>query len=351
MDRQRRPGRQVQRTSATAQEMDIDPNFLPNAREWSAMREEVTEDTLTAVVAALKERLQRDIEHVKPLGSGAFADVLLARAVESGAEFAVKISVGAGNMSLLQRESRALAHLNSLDGSSTHVAHLHLEYMEVDVPVKEGSLTTMGLFVLENGLCDLDCFVREKIDKDIEAAARGLEKWEESLKWLHSHGILHLDIKAENAVVFPDGAIKLIDTTGVITRYHTMDEDTLLADEVTWDTALLAAQEIPYISTDSYVQPAAAGPGGRVVDYSADWWSMGVSKLDVLGVDPALFDDGTVTGDLVLEGLNSGELEAATRRRLAEVLGAEPDSDQVSSWVHCVMENLRGSASNASLTA
>ena len=334
-----------------AETMEVDPSELPSAREWSAMREEMTEETMAAVVEALKEKLQKDLEYVKPLGSGAFADVVLAKAADSGAEFAVKISVGQGNMTLLQRESRALIHINSLEDSSNHAALVHLGYMEVDVPLKEGSHTTMGLFVLENGLCDLDCFVRERVESDIDAVAEVFDKWEESMKWLHSHGILHLDIKAENAVVFPEGPVKLIDTTGVITRYHTVDEDDVPAEDVTWDTALLAAQEIPYISTDAYVQPAVMSPKGRVVDYSADWWSMGVSKLDVLGVVPSFFEEDADTGDLIVEALGSGELEAATRERMAEVLGAEPDSDSVSAWVHCVMENLRGSASGASLAS
>jgi serine/threonine protein kinase len=327
------------------------PALLPSAREWSALREELSNDTLAVVIAGLGEKLGRDVEFVRVAGRGAFADVAIAKSVESGVEIAVKISAGSGNMTLLQRESNALGYLNSLEDAGTHVVQMHLPYLEVDVPFQDGSVVPMGLFVLESGLCDVDEFVRENAEKDPSAVASVLDRWEESTKWLHSHSVLHLDIKAENAVVCEDGCVKLIDTTGIITRFHSMDEDDdIPADKVSWDTALLAAQDIPYISTGTYAQPDEAGPGGRVLDYSADWWSMGVSKIEMLSVKPSMFEEGADTAAMVMESLESGELEIATRQRLAVLLGVEPGSEQVSAWVRSVMANLRGSASEGPLT-
>ena len=325
---------------------------LPSAREWSAMREELCHDTLAVVIRGLQEKLDRNVEFVRVAGRGAFADVALARAPDSGVEMAVKISAGGGNMALLQRESNALMHLNSLEGADSHVIKMHLPYMEVEVPFSDGTAATLGLFVLESGLCDVDEFVKENVEKDAAVVASVLDKWEDSTKWLHSNSILHLDIKAENAVVCKDGSVKLIDTTGIITRYHsTMDEDMdIPADQVSWDTALLHAQDVPYISTETYAQPEEAGPGGRILDYSADWWSMGVSKLEMLRVQPSLFEDDADTAGMIMEGLESGELEAATRERLAELLGAESGSDEVSRWADSVIGNLRGAATKGSIS-
>ena len=214
---------------------------------------------------------------------------------------------------------------------------------------------------MEKGECNLDTFVRSRIgagapatsarsfglgsrgDRLLEATS-ALRRWEQGIQWLHSHGVLHLDIKAENAVCFGDGAVKLIDLSGMLTRRHvpSAPEGTPNAD-LRWHSADLMRLNVPCVNTEKYMQPEERGPGRALIDYSADWWSAGVSKLETLGLGPAYFAEGADTPALVLEGLGSGGLEAAVRGGLAALLAEEDhSSDMVSAWVASVMDNLNG---------
>ena len=262
-------------------------------------------------------------------------------------------------MDLLDRESEALKYLNGLEGSGPHVIQMLHPYVQFELSLGTGGVESAGAIVLESADCDLDHFVTEQVRNNpsldtMQTVAKTLNNWEESLGWLHGHGILHLDIKAENAVLCSkqDGAVKIIDLTGMLTRSHSAsgDDMSVPAEELLWETTRLHKLGIPYVSTETYVQPEEAGPAARIIDYSADWWSMGISKVEILGLHPALFEIDEGTGDIVLESLASGNLDDFMRVQLGELLEEEPESETVSLWADSVMTNLQGLRSEAPVT-
>eukprot|EP00873_Tetraselmis_striata_P004505 jgi/Tetstr1/424769/TSEL_015286.t1 len=301
--------------------------------------------------ASLEDELAR-LEPSALVATSGFAHIVAATAAD-GHEVIVKFSSGDDNMALLRRESDNFAALNDLPGSDAHVVRLLHPYTEVSVSLGGGEPASVaGAIVLEKGDWNLGGFVRSRLadarPASLAAVGASLAAWEESIAWLHSHGVLHLDIKADNAILFESsGAVKLIDVAGMLTREEASGEDSASMDsaDLSWDTADLEDMGITYVSTITYRAPLDLGPARRFLDYSADWWSMGVSKLEVLGALPAAFIDGEQTTRVVLKAMQSSELEEALRARMAAVLmEPDPSCEAVSVWLDSVMQNLRGHA-------
>jgi len=313
---------------------------------------------LSAMVYRLGAVLGQPLEMLSLVATSGFGEIVTAKHFALG-EVIVKFSQqrawrcwsgNAGeNLALLKRESDCLAYLNTLEGSDRHVVRLIEPYCEFDVSLGEGQPERIGALIMERGSWNLGTYVKARLSEGSEAglaaAATTIQAWEDSVKWLHSHGVLHLDIKADNAVCFEGGAVKLIDVAGMLTRTNISDEasSALESTDLVWDTADLEEQGMTFVSTITYRQPVNLGPGRRYLDYSADWWSMGVSKMEVLGAQPAFFENGEETAKLVWRSIGSGELEDALRRQMAAVLlEPDPSSDEVSVWVDSVMQNLQG---------
>lgn len=251
-------------------------------------------------------------------------------------------------MALLRRESDSLAFLNALPGGDRHVVRLVEPYAEFTINLGDGQTQTIGAIIIEKGSWNMGTYVKSNLSKGtkegLALAATAVKAWEDSVKWLHSHGILHLDIKADNAIWFEDGSVKLIDVAGMLTRGNiSADSSNLDSMDLVWDTADLEEQGVTFVSTVTYRQPVNLGPGRRFLDYSADWWSMGVSKMEVLGAQPSFFENGQETAKRVWQSMGSGELEEALRTQMATVLlEPDPHSEEVSVWVDSVMQNLQG---------
>jgi len=311
-----------------------------------------TRARLAAMVYKLSAALGEQLEPSALVATSGFAHIVAATAAD-GHEVIVKFSSGDDNMALLRRESDNFAALNDLPGSDAHVVRLLHPYTEVSVSLGGGEPASVaGAIVLEKGDWNLGGFVRSRLadarPASLAAVGASLAAWEESIAWLHSHGVLHLDIKADNAILFESsGAVKLIDVAGMLTREEASGEDSASMDsaDLSWDTADLEDMGITYVSTITYRAPLDLGPARRFLDYSADWWSMGVSKLEVLGALPAAFIDGEQTTRVVLKAMQSSELEEALRARMAAVLmEPDPSCEAVSVWLDSVMQNLRGHA-------
>lgn len=307
---------------------------------------------LAAVVDTLGHTLGVDIALVRHLGSGKFAEVVLAEVGGTGQRVAVKIAEDDVDRGLLATESGNIARLAALPGSDAHIVSQLHRYVELHVELGPGVSFSAGAVVLELADGDLESWVRAVLGPEgsgLEAVAPALARWERSLMWLHAQGCLHLDIKAENAVYFgsaAEGAIKLIDLSGLIMRHHIPGvPDDVPNEQLVWDTADLQRAGLAYVCTDDYCQPMEMGLGGRLLDYSIDWWSVGVSKLELLRAAPNFFDEEADTPQLVMEALKSGQLEVALRARLAALLGTnDVDAPQVSHWAKSVITNLHGKA-------
>lgn len=156
---------------------------------------------LAAMVYRLGLSIGRCLDFIKDGGHGSFADVAFVRDSANGVEVAVKFAVTENTRALLEREASALRHLNAMPGSSDHVIQLLGPYTEFNIVLEEGNVTTVGAILLEKGEADLEGFVRRMVSEhpgkdELREVAEAFQKWEDSTKWLHSNGVLHLDMKA-----------------------------------------------------------------------------------------------------------------------------------------------------------
>lgn len=303
---------------------------------------------LTTMLAKLAASLGTDLEMGSVLATSTFGDIVSAKTA-TGEETIVKFSQqkvwqtwdgnSGDNLAMLKKESEGLEVLNRLEGASRHVVRLVHPFCEFEM-----GLERWGAIVMERGEWDVGAYVGKKLaEGGVEArtqAAHAITAWEDSIGWLHSHGILHLDIKANNAVGFSDGSVKLIDVAGMLGRNDvTPDVAGRHARDLVWDTRELAERGVTMVSALKYRQPNKVR--GATLDYGADWWSMAVSKMELLGALPGV-DDHEV-GNIIWLSLNAGKLDGHLRARVAKALGeTDPFCDSCNAWVHSVMCNLQG---------
>lgn len=147
-----------------------------------------------------------------------------------------------------------------------------------------------------------------------------------------------------------EGYVKLIDLTGMLTRGHILSpNDHIPSEQLKWDLRDLQKLEIPQVNTACLSQPNEAAPGTRHISYCADWWSIGVSKMQVLGLQKALFDGPEEeTPARVLDKLRSGKLEEELREEVASLLRDE-EGQETEVWVASILWNLRGRQSGTPL--
>jgi len=123
--------------------------------------------------------------------------------------------------------------------------------------------------------------VRERGRLTLEETASVLEQTAEALDYLHSNGLVHLDVKPQNLIVQPDGIVKLIDF-GLAQPAQTPQE---LIGGSTFGTV-------------SYLAPEQAS--GEKVDVQTDVYALGCVVYEMLtGRPPFDADDETVRSDII----------------------------------------------------
>lgn len=330
---------------------NLDPVTAPKTDE------EATEVRLTRLLARLSAELGAELTFGRVVATSTFGDIVTARTA-TGEEAIVKFSQHqvwstwdgntGDNLEMLRKESRSLSYLNSLPGAERHVVRLIHPICEFEAHNKDSQPVRMGAIVMEKGTWDVGNYVKAKLAENTKVArveaAHAFTAWEDSIGWLHSHGILHLDIKANNAVGFEDGSVKLIDFAGMLTREDMAGDPAEVAalhnKDLTWSREEMQRRGITFVSAGFYRQPAKVRQG--VLDYSADWWSMAISKMELLRALPTNVDEQKV-GKVIWLSLNAGQLDGTLRARVTAALNeTDPFCDEVNAWVHSVMCNLHG---------
>lgn len=353
---ERPPTPEGRRVSLEAQFAEVASTVAPVTVQPTA-DEDATTRRLSKLLARLSSELGAELTFGRVVATSTFGDIVTATTA-SGEKAIVKFSQHqvwstwdgnrGDNLEMLRKESRSLEYLNTLPGSERHVVRLIHPICEFEAEDKEGKEVKMGAIVMEKGSWDVGNYVKSKLAEGTKAArveaAHAFTAWEDSIGWLHSHGILHLDIKANNAVGFEDGSVKLIDFAGMLTRADMAGDPAEIAalhnKDLTWNREELKRRGTTFVSAGFYRQPAKVRQG--VLDYSADWWSMAISKMELLQALPSNVDEQKV-GKVIWLSLNAGQLDGALRARVAGALcESDPFCDEVNAWVHSIMCNLHG---------
>ena len=223
------------------------------------------------------DALRKDFEPLRPLGTGAFAHVFLARDRALGREVAVKILRAGGEGEAGKRFLREASTLASLKSPNL------VEVYDFGVV---GETPYLVMEYLEG-----ESLAARRLDVD---AARVMAEVGRCLLRVHEAGLVHRDLKPENVLLAKDGRIVLADFGLVSGR--------------SGGTRITRAGA--RIGTVLYMAPEVLR--GEKASAGADWYSWGVMLyLYLLGRTPHTIDQ-------VMEGLQGRQLPAVDLSGLAE---------------------------------
>jgi serine/threonine protein kinase len=189
------------------------------------------------------------------LGKGATARVYRASHPDLGRTVAIKmlshaLSFDPGFTSRFLDEARTIAGL----------AHPNI----VQIYDAEASFGTYFLVMEYVEGSDADELLREAGRLDAARAASILSQMAEALRYAHSHGVIHRDVKPANCMIGTDGEVKLMDF-GMAKR---MEQSAPGTPSMVVD------------GTPNYLSPEAAM--GQPIDGRADIYSLGVMAFELL---------------------------------------------------------------------
>lgn len=221
-------------------------------------------------------------EILGPIGAGGMGEVYRARDTRLDRIIAVKVlpaalAVDEVYRQRFEREARAASALNH-----PHIAHVY------DVGVDEGTHFIAMEYVEGQNLRELVAHGPLDVDRMVDLGQQMASALEEA----HSRGIVHRDIKSANAVVSPNGQVKLLDF-GLARR--TLESAAALSSRVETEArtqAGLVVGTVPYMSPEQAL--------GKEVDHRTDLFSLGVVLYELaVGRLPFVGDTATQTIDQI----------------------------------------------------
>ncbi|CAF4880426.1 unnamed protein product, partial [Rotaria sp. Silwood1] len=195
---------------------------------------------------------------ISPIGEGSFAKVYRGREKYTGRDVALKFISKLGktekDLYFLRREIdilRKMKHENIVDMINSFETNNEI------------------VVVTERGLADLYQLLEDDVSLPEETVQKIACQLVSALYYLHSHRVLHRDMKPQNILIFPGGKVKLCDFG--------------FARNMTMETMVLTSIK----GTPLYMCPELVDE--KPYDHSADLWALGCILYEVYHGKPPFF--------------------------------------------------------------
>ncbi|CAK7205531.1 Serine/threonine kinase [Sporothrix eucalyptigena] len=188
---------------------------------------------------------------LRVVGRGAFGKVRIVERKDTNLSFALKYIrkdevVRSESVRNIIRERRMLEHVNHPFICNLRYSFQDIEYMYLVVDLMSGG--------------DLRFHISRKTFTE-EAVRFWIAELGCALRYVHSQGIIHRDVKPDNVLLDADGHVHLTDFN-------------VASDIVAGRTLTSKSGTLAYLAPEVYA--------GRGYDFRADWWSLGVTFYECI---------------------------------------------------------------------
>ncbi|CAK7219308.1 Serine/threonine kinase [Sporothrix bragantina] len=188
---------------------------------------------------------------LRVVGRGAFGKVRIVERKDTNLSFALKYIrkdevVRSESVRNIIRERRMLEHVNHPFICNLRYSFQDIEYMYLVVDLMSGG--------------DLRFHISRKTFTE-EAVRFWIAELGCALRYVHSQGIIHRDVKPDNVLLDADGHVHLTDFN-------------VASDIVPGRTLTSKSGTLAYLAPEVYA--------GRGYDFRADWWSLGVTFYECI---------------------------------------------------------------------
>ena len=200
---------------------------------------------------------EKDFTVIRQVGSGAFANVFLAKSTSMNTTYAIKCIKKRPNepshkkTKLINNEKRILKSLQH-----PFIVKMHFSF-------QDENYFYLATDYLQNK--DLHYHIAANASFTEEQAKFYLSEVYIAIKYLHSKGIIHRDLKSENVMLNDDGHIQIIDF-GCAKRFPVESSHSALTNS--------------FIGTAECMPPEAIKR--QSYSFEFDWWSFGVLMYEMI---------------------------------------------------------------------